>query len=104
MEDKVYAYLALFLTPIVSAVTWFVSRRQRRISSIESLQGTVDMLLEQNKQLTHQIIDLRQESLRLNRDVARVMTILTIDQLAELQKLRKDDRIVDDIDVNKSRN
>ena len=57
----VYHYLELLLIPVTNIVTWFSARRKRRNDAISEMQGTVDMLVLQNKTLYKELVDTRRE-------------------------------------------
>ena len=57
----VYRYLELLLIPVTNIVTWFSARRKRRNDALSEMQGTVDMLVQQNKTLYKELVDTRRE-------------------------------------------
>jgi len=57
----VYRYLELLLIPVTNIVTWFAARRKRRNDALSEMQGTIDMLVQQNKTLYKELVDTRRE-------------------------------------------
>ncbi|MGM9838157.1 MAG: hypothetical protein ACI30A_06690 [Paludibacteraceae bacterium] len=66
MEVIIYKWL-VFILPIVvsvisSVVTWFAARHTRQVSTIESMQHSIDMLVTKNEELYTEIIEVRAEN------------------------------------------
>ena len=52
METNIYQWLTFILpfvaSAIASVVTWFAARHTRQVSTIESMQHSIDMLVTKN--------------------------------------------------------
>lgn len=83
-----YEWITTFLVPITGIVSWLAGARMRKNSTINAMQTTIDMLVEQNADLYKKIIDLRQENtdLRVSINAGNI----EIERLkAEIEKLKK---------------
>ncbi|MBP5418456.1 MAG: hypothetical protein J6Y72_01390 [Bacteroidales bacterium] len=90
MADPFYLYLSLMLAPICSVVTWLAGRQKRKIDNVNGQQDTVHKLLEHNQELTNQIIKLQNDIIELQQSQARLLSILTAEQLMQYQLLSND--------------
>ncbi len=54
-----YEWITTFLVPVTGIVSWLAGARMRKNSTINAMQTTIDMLVEQNADLYKKIIDLR---------------------------------------------
>jgi len=58
------------LTPIVSLVAgWFFGRKKQKNDFLSDLQSSVDMLAGKNKELLEEVVNLREENVKLRIDV-----------------------------------
>ena len=57
-----YEWITTFLVPVTGIVSWLAGTRMRKNSTINAMQTTIDMLVEQNADLYKKILDLRQEN------------------------------------------
>ncbi|MBR6250084.1 MAG: hypothetical protein IKR17_02685 [Bacteroidales bacterium] len=92
MTDPIYLYLSLLLAPISSVVTWYASRRKRRTDDIDNLQHSIESLAKRNNELYEEIIRLQRDNLDLQREQARLIAILTPEQLIQYQQLKRKDQ------------
>ena len=83
-----YEWITTFLVPVTGIVSWLAGARMRKNSTINAMQTTIDMLVEQNADLYKKIIDLRQENTDLrvsinagNIEIERLKT--------EIERLKK---------------
>lgn len=56
-----YEWITTFLGPFCGLIGWIAGRRLRRNETIKSLQTTIDMLVEKNKELYDEIVQLRRD-------------------------------------------
>ena len=91
MEDPIYVYLSLLLAPISSAVTWWASRRKRRNEETNDMQSTIERLMKRQSEIADEVIRLQRDNIRLQMEVARLMSILTAEQLLQYQQLKRND-------------
>jgi TolA-binding protein len=91
MEDPIYVYLSLLLAPISSAVTWWASRRKRRNDETNDMQSTIERLMKRQSEIADEVIRLQRDNIRLQMEVARLMSILTAEQLLQYQQLKRND-------------
>lgn len=89
MTDTIYLYLSLMLAPISSIVTWWAARRKRRNEEVNDQQTTIDRLLKRQSEITEWIIQLQRDNIRLQKEIARLMSILTPEQLIQYQQLTR---------------
>lgn len=83
-----YEWITTFLVPVTGIVSWLAGARMRKNSTINAMQTTIDMLVEQNADLYKKILDLRQENTDLrvsinagNIEIERMKT--------EIERLKK---------------
>jgi peptidoglycan hydrolase CwlO-like protein len=83
-----YEWITTFLVPVTGIVSWLAGARMRKNSTINAMQTTIDMLVEQNADLYKKILDLRQENTDLrvsinagNIEIERLKT--------EIERLKK---------------
>ena len=57
-----YEWITTFIGPVCGLIGWFAGRRIRRNETIKSLQTTIDMLVDKNRELYDEILRLRQEN------------------------------------------
>lgn len=83
-----YEWITTLLVPVTGVVSWLAGSRMRKNSTINAMQTTIDMLVEQNADLYKKIIDLRQENTDLrvsinagNIEIERLKT--------EIERLKK---------------
>ena len=83
-----YEWITTFLVPVTGIVSWLAGARMRKNSTINAMQTTIDILVEQNADLYKKILDLRQENtdLRVSINAGNI----EIERLkAEIEKLKK---------------
>lgn len=83
-----YEWITTLLVPVTGIVSWLAGTRMRKNSTINAMQTTIDMLVEQNADLYKKILDLRQENTDLrvsinagNIEIERLKT--------EIERLKK---------------
>lgn len=57
-----YEWITTLLVPVTGVVSWLAGSRMRKNSTINAMQTTIDMLVEQNADLYKKVLDLRQEN------------------------------------------
>lgn len=57
-----YEWITTFLVPITGIVSWLAGARMRRDQSLKTLQTTIDLLVQKNKELYDEILRLRDEN------------------------------------------
>ena len=57
-----YEWITTFLVPVTGIVSWLFGARMRRNENLKTLQTTIDMLVEKNKELYDEIMRLRNEN------------------------------------------
>lgn len=57
-----YEWITTFLGPFCGLVGWIAGRRLRRNETIRSLQTTIDLLVQKNKELYDELMELRKEN------------------------------------------
>ena len=76
-----YEWITTFLVPVTGIVSWLAGARMRRNENLKTLQTTIDMLVEKNKELYDEIMRLRKEN-----DNLRVDAIQRDNKISELQR------------------
>ena len=66
---EIFGYI---LTPITGAVTWVAAKRSRDNNMLTELQGSIDMLVEKNKDLIKEVTDLRAENSELKAQIQQL--------------------------------
>ena len=64
-ETTIYQWLTFLLPPITGLLTWFTSRYVRRTTTLETMQKSIDMIIQKNKELYEEITTLRTENAEL---------------------------------------
>lgn len=95
-STAVYQWLTFLLPPLTGVVTWFASRHTRQVSTIESMQHSIDMLVQKNEELYSEIIQVRAENETLKTGQHRIS--------AENEGLRKqlDDLLTENKELKSS--
>lgn len=57
-----YEWITTFLVPITGIVSWLAGARMRRDQNLKTLQTTIDLLVQKNKELYDEIMRLRNEN------------------------------------------
>lgn len=57
-----YEWITTFMVPVTGVISWLAGARMRRNENLKSLQTTIDLLVEKNKELYEEILRLRQEN------------------------------------------
>lgn len=57
-----YEWIATFMVPVTGVISWLAGARMRRNENLRTLQTTIDLLVEKNKELYEEILRLRQEN------------------------------------------
>lgn len=65
IEPMVYKWLTFFLPPITAVITWVTTRYTRKAGTLETMQKSIDMLVEKNAELYKQVTELRKENAEL---------------------------------------
>ena len=50
------------MVPVTGVISWLAGARMRRNENLRTLQTTIDLLVEKNKELYEEILRLRQEN------------------------------------------
>lgn len=83
-----YEWIATFMVPVTGVISWLAGARMRRNENLKSLQTTIDLLVEKNKELYEEILRLRQEN-----DTLRDEGVKRDNEISELkhqiEKLKK---------------
>lgn len=66
-----YEWITTFLVPVTGIVSWLFGARMRRNENLKTLQTTIDMLVEKNKELYDEIMRLRKENDNLRDDAVK---------------------------------
>ena len=76
------------MVPVTGVISWLAGARMRRNENLKSLQTTIDLLVEKNKELYEEILRLRQEN-----DTLRDEGVKRDNEISELkhqiEKLKK---------------
>ena len=75
-----YEWITTFMVPVTGVISWLAGARMRRNESLKSLQTTIDLLVEKNKELYEEILRLRQEN-----DTLRDEGVKRDNRIAELE-------------------
>lgn len=65
MEEAIYKWLTFLLPPITSIITWAATKYTRKSSTLQTMQESIDMLVEKNAELYEQVTALRSENAEL---------------------------------------
>lgn len=76
-----YEWITTFLVPVTGVVSWLAGARMRKNSTINAMQTTIDMLVEQNADLYKKVLELRKEN-----DSLRDDAIKRDNKICELQR------------------
>lgn len=57
-----YEWITTFLGPVCGLAGWIAGRRLRRNETIRALQTTIDLLVQKNKELYDELMELRKEN------------------------------------------
>lgn len=57
-----YEWITTFMVPVTGVISWLAGARMRRNENLRTLQTTIDLLVEKNKELYEEILRLRQEN------------------------------------------
>lgn len=83
-----YEWITTFMVPVTGVISWLAGARMRRNENLKSLQTTIDMVVEKNKELYEEILRLRQEN-----DTLRDEGVKRDNEISELkhqiEKLKK---------------
>lgn len=83
-----YEWITTFMVPVTAVISWLAGARMRRNENLKSLQTTIDLLVEKNKELYEEILRLRQEN-----DTLRDEGVKRDNEISELkhqiEKLKK---------------
>lgn len=83
-----YEWITTFMVPVTGVISWLAGARMRRNENLKSLQTTIDLLVEKNKELYEEILRLRQEN-----DTLRDEGVKRDNEISELkhqiEKLKK---------------
>ena len=83
-----YEWITTFMVPVTGVISWLAGARMRRNENLRTLQTTIDLLVEKNKELYEEILRLRQEN-----DTLRDEGVKRDNEISELkhqiEKLKK---------------
>jgi hypothetical protein len=91
MDNSIYLYLSLLLAPISSVVAWVAARNKRKNEETNQWLDTIDRLQRRQAEMTDEILKLQRDNIHLQKEIARLMSILTPEQLLQYQQLTKAD-------------
>lgn len=57
-----YEWITTFLVPVTGVISWLAGARMRRNENLKTLQTTIDLLVQKNKELYDEIMRLRDEN------------------------------------------
>lgn len=66
-----YEWITTFMVPVTGVISWLAGARMRRNESLKTLQTTIDLLVQKNKELYDEILRLRQENDMLRDDAVK---------------------------------
>ena len=92
MESSIYLYLSLLLAPISSVITWFAARRKRNLETTDLMQQTINALQARQNEMVQEIMKLQRDNIELQKEQARLMSILTAEQLMQYKDLWHNDK------------
>lgn len=61
----IYQILAFGLPPISSAVTWFVTRKQRNNAFLSDLQASIDLLSDRYNAALEELVKVKEQNVQL---------------------------------------
>ena len=76
-----YEWITTFLLPVTGIVSWLAGTRMRRNENLRTLQTTIDMLVDKNRELYDEIVRLRQEN-----DMLRDQGVKRDNEIEELKR------------------
>lgn len=76
-----YEWITTFMVPVTGVISWLAGARMRRNENLKSLQTTIDLLVEKNKELYEEILRLRQEN-----DTLRDEGVKRDNEISELKR------------------
>lgn len=65
VEPTIYQWLTFLLPPITSIITWAATKYTRKSSTLQTMQESIDMLVQKNSELYEQVTELRAENAKL---------------------------------------
>ena len=77
MNDILLQWGGFLLTPVCSVVAWLAGRRVRNNNTLNEMQRTIDVLVEKNQELINEIIDLRQNLVKIQAENAELKQLIT---------------------------
>lgn len=66
-----YEWITTFMVPVTGVISWLAGARMRRNENLKTLQTTIDLLVQKNKELYDEILRLRQENDTLRDDAVK---------------------------------
>lgn len=66
-----YEWITTFMVPVTGVISWLAGARMRRNENLKTLQTTIDLLVQKNKELYDEILRLRQENDMLRDDAVK---------------------------------
>lgn len=83
-----YEWINWLIGPVCAAIGWIAGWRMRKNGTINAMQTTIDMLVDQNADLYKEILSLRQENSDLRASINAGN--IEIERLkAEMERLKK---------------
>ena len=76
-----YEWITTLLVPVTGVVSWLAGSRMRRNENLRTLQTTIDMLVDKNRELYDEIVRLRQEN-----DMLRDQGVKRDNEIEELKR------------------
>lgn len=67
-----YEWITTFLVPVTGIVTWLFSSRKRRNDSLNELQTTINMLVDENKRIYEELAETRRELAEAKAEIANL--------------------------------
>lgn len=65
MEESIYKWLVFILPPLSSVITWITAKYTRKSTTLQTMQNSIDMLVQKNSELYKQVTALRAENAEL---------------------------------------
>ena len=71
-HSTIYQWLTFILPPLTGIITWFTSRYTRHATTLEAMQQSIDLIMQNNKDLYEELALVRQENADLKQGQLRI--------------------------------
>jgi len=88
METIIYKWLVFLLPPLTSLITWLAAKYTRKSTTLQTMQASIDMLVQKNSELYEEVVQLRVENTELKAGQVQMQTIQEANN-REIIELRK---------------